>query len=1173
MDKYDHPITLEFDLVDGQSPLIVGLDASQYADTCNRSAPRTMIIKRPQDTRQYTLHTYTADDENGNNRLRLQVVPHRSSPMHTLISNTGKNRELSMAKRIHRFGHATTDEMIRLMKPMRFNDVRVKRACETVHNSCAICATSGRPANRKKISTTHVHSAFNNEIQADFLYVSIHGSRHEILNIIDTGTKYGERVITASRSADEMSRQFETQWFYRHGAPKYFSADQEFCRPVLRKFLTKHSITIQPRPSRSSNKTGKVERNNGVFKTVLEKIQKADQKSTPQVLIARASFITNLMRGSKVMSAFQLARGYMPSILGIPRTIVTDELLDAHVERESIRALERIMRSKSPNTIDPQRLTAGTKICVFHKSTKHNEPNEWITAYVVKADEHIVTCRRRAKGPPMTVSHNDIRIMPSGELTDILMRYECTDDDFIDDRSNTADIPLPQNLDEDDDTAESVTVPEVLLGENDNNDDVRQGKANDVIGPGGNMNVPESRAGEDTNEKSLIATALHDVGQRTGEKPKEGNTDSSGGTETLIKEPKEGVNTAGGIPPMKPRGTGVDRESGRDDTLRNSTTEVTDTESTAEPVRTYNVDETTEGSKQTMSQNEGKAKDIGTTTITERQMTGDMGSDIQKVLRDLHGVIGNAQVTISRMQSAPSWVTEKALNEEHDNNWDKAYREVEERSIPRNANVISSHVVYKIKTEETGEHRLKARICPHGNKDHMKDYVRKDSATAQFNIIRLMLTMTTFFTMRMGVVDISGAYMQSGPIKREIYVRPPREWEGTQRGKVWKLLKLPYGVPEAGRQWATVIEDWLTNDMNMGTVSGFSQLFLKRRKDSSIQLILAKITDDLLIAGTTNEMEEFVARISGRFDVSKTIIDAPINFNGCRISQDERGDVTMDMTAYLNTIKPMDITRNRRKEATEKATKDEYNKYRSMAGSIVWAGSGSLPHAAFTGSYMQQRAPTLRVQDLTEANKMLKELKDLTPIVRFRKLDSSIRAMDVWTFSDASFNIVSGRDYGQTGIVTGIMVESIDGQQAFHLVDWASTKQRRISHSSYGAEILACSDADDRGYFLKQGLRSMGGGQDIRHILHVDSRGLFDTISTLHDGKEYRLRQTVQRIRDSFESGDIDILRWVPTGANVADGLTKRCPMVQRKFNTSTAQGTLVVDMSAMKELISKEWK
>lgn len=100
-------------------------------------------------------------------------------------------------------------------------------------------------------------------------------------------------------------------------------------------------------------------------------------------------------------------------------------------------------------------------------------------------------------------------------------------------------------------------------------------------------------------------------------------------------------------------------------------------------------------------------------------------------------------------------------------------------------------------------------------------------------------------------------------------------------------------------------------------------------------------------------------------------------------------------------------------------------------------------------------------------------------------------------------------------MIVGLRIPSATGD-VFHLVDCLSHKQRRISHSAYGAEILACADGDDRGYHIKNCMAELVQHKEVTLTLHVDSRGLFDTITTLHNGREYRLRQTVQRIRDSF---------------------------------------------------------
>lgn len=45
MDADNWPVTLTFDLVEGRSPLMVGMDIIQYSNTCNRERPRKFLLK------------------------------------------------------------------------------------------------------------------------------------------------------------------------------------------------------------------------------------------------------------------------------------------------------------------------------------------------------------------------------------------------------------------------------------------------------------------------------------------------------------------------------------------------------------------------------------------------------------------------------------------------------------------------------------------------------------------------------------------------------------------------------------------------------------------------------------------------------------------------------------------------------------------------------------------------------------------------------------------------------------------------------------------------------------------------------------------------------------------------------------------------------------------------
>lgn len=143
-----------------------------------------------------------------------------------------------------------------------------------------------------------------------------------MLHIVDMGTNYGELVTSESRDANNMARQIETEWICHHGAPVRFSADPEIFRPVMTKFLSSHNIVSFPRPSRSSSKNGTVERNNGVFKEILNIISRENTTANEHSLISSTSLLCDIFHGNSIMSAFQLAKGYVPSIFGMIETYI-----------------------------------------------------------------------------------------------------------------------------------------------------------------------------------------------------------------------------------------------------------------------------------------------------------------------------------------------------------------------------------------------------------------------------------------------------------------------------------------------------------------------------------------------------------------------------------------------------------------------------------------------------------------------------------------------------------------------------------------------------------------------------------------------------------------------------------------------------------------------------------
>lgn len=83
--------------------------------------------------------------------------------------------------------------------------------------------------------------------------------------------------------------------------------------------------------------------------------------------------------------------------------------------------------------------------------------------------------------------------------------------------------------------------------------------------------------------------------------------------------------------------------------------------------------------------------------------------------------------------------------------------------------------------------------------------------------------------LRMKIVNaaVKGAYMQSGPIQRAIYIRPPK-YICPRQHRIRKLQRLSYGIVEAGCQRLCAIESWLVSIVGVGRVTVVDQLFAKR---------------------------------------------------------------------------------------------------------------------------------------------------------------------------------------------------------------------------------------------------------------------------------------------------------------------------------------------------------
>lgn len=92
-------------------------------------------------------------------------------------------------------------------------------------------------------------------------------------------------------------------------------------------------------------------------------------------------------------------------------------------------------------------------------------------------------------------------------------------------------------------------------------------------------------------------------------------------------------------------------------------------------------------------------------------------------------------------------------------------------------------------------------------------------------------------------------------------------------------------------------------------------------------------------------------------------------------------------------------------------------------------------------------------------------------------------------------------------------------------------------------------------------------------LIFVDSRGPWDTITTLHGNKEFRLRKTVVLIRDSFESRDFDELTCIRGMDILSDALRNLNLQSWDRLETAMSSGILCKAFKEACTQKSSKWK
>ena len=375
-------------------------------------------------------------------------------------------------------------------------------------------------------------------------------------------------------------------------------------------------------------------------------------------------------------------------------------------------------------------------------------------------------------------------------------------------------------------------------------------------------------------------------------------------------------------------------------------------------------------------------------------------------------------------------------------------------------------------------------------------------------------------------LDVKAAFLQGDPIKRDVFIEPPKEFF---TGKLWKLKKTVYGLCDAARSWyLRVKQEFLRCGMVMCKLDQAMFLYFSEGVLSGIACLHV---DDILWAGTADFEANVIATMKDKFQIgsneTKSFKYVGVNIKGTS------GTVRVDQEHYIEGLQEVGIASDRFR--SDDLTANEKKVYRALVGQLNWVATQTRPDVLFEVCLLSSVFDTATVEDLLCANKLVRKLKASSVILKFPKLHND--SLFVECYSDASFgNLINGGSQG--GYV--IFISDTDGNRC--PVSWQSKRVCRVVKSTLAAETLAALDAAQAGVFTATLLAEILNVPvtSVPIKCFVDNRSLVEAAYSTKSVEDKHLRINIAVLRDMLCTRSVSTISWVKTSHQLANVLTKR---------------------------------
>ena len=464
-------------------------------------------------------------------------------------------------------------------------------------------------------------------------------------------------------------------------------------------------------------------------------------------------------------------------------------------------------------------------------------------------------------------------------------------------------------------------------------------------------------------------------------------------------------------------------------------------------------------------------------------------------------------------------------------------------------------------------YKAKARLVVLGYLDPELESIPRDSPTLGKQSKMLILQMIACQRWNVRSFDIKSAFLQGKTQEgRVLGLEPVEELRSAMQlrpEEICKLDKSAYGLIDAPFLWFKALDATLKEIGFIAAPFDPCVYVLYKPNQQEPSGIIGIHVDDGLCGGDSY-FDQKLTLLEQKYPFGSKQMTS-FTFTGVEISQQADMSIILSQAKYVSKIEPIPVNAERRKSLEDDVTPKEQHELRALIGSLQYAAVNTRPDLSSRLSFLQSEINRAKVQTLLDANKTLHEAK------RYKDTAIKIQPINVkdfrfLVFSDASFSSPKIPDSHSGMIILGTH-KGINENYSCPIspLSWGCKKIQKVVVSTLSAETVSLNTALDQLSWIrlfwawlwnpsinwKRPKTALSDEPDATssstHLAQLlppsvavtDCKSLFDLVSrtAMPNCSEYRTQLLARAIQDLLKEGIA--LRWVHTGAQLADALTK----------------------------------